>query len=337
MGVKRNLDAAGFSEKITEDEAALYDRQIRLWGMDCQKRLREAKFFIIGLNGVGAEIVKNLTLSGVKSITILDNSEVKPSDSTAQFFVSGSTSSGKSVNRAEASVAAIRELNPNVAIYLSSGDPNSIPDKFFIEFNSVIATECPVDVLIKINKICRDNSVLFYCADTWGFYGYCFLDLQRHEFTRTTLDVKIGGTGESKVSTVKDVLNYCPLGPTLLTKCGEGLRKRVNKVFVLLHIVNHFREMFNRSPTPGNREKDITELKKLRAIVCEKLGYDTAKITDEMLSSVFGELSPVCAVVGGIVVNEVIKGISQNGRPICNYFLFDGHESVGVNETIIVT
>ena len=25
---------------ITEDEAALYDRQIRLWGLDAQKRLK---------------------------------------------------------------------------------------------------------------------------------------------------------------------------------------------------------------------------------------------------------------------------------------------------------
>ena len=26
------------SKNITEDEAALYDRQIRLWGLDAQKR-----------------------------------------------------------------------------------------------------------------------------------------------------------------------------------------------------------------------------------------------------------------------------------------------------------
>lgn len=41
MGVKRSLEEAGMSDstnKITEDEAALYDRQIRLWGIECQKR-----------------------------------------------------------------------------------------------------------------------------------------------------------------------------------------------------------------------------------------------------------------------------------------------------------
>lgn len=41
MGVKRDRETAGMSnenDNITEDEAALYDRQIRLWGIDCQKR-----------------------------------------------------------------------------------------------------------------------------------------------------------------------------------------------------------------------------------------------------------------------------------------------------------
>lgn len=61
---------------ITEDEAALYDRQIRLWGLDAQKRLRGAAVLLIGLGGVGAEIAKNVILSGVKSITFLDDSEV---------------------------------------------------------------------------------------------------------------------------------------------------------------------------------------------------------------------------------------------------------------------
>ncbi len=47
--------------------------------------------------------------------------------------------------------------------------------------------------------------------------------------------------------------------------------------------MNHFREMFTRHPAPESRENDLEELKKIRGIICEKLGYDTAKITDEML------------------------------------------------------
>lgn len=46
--------------EITEDEAKLYDRQIRLWGVSSQKRLRKANVVAVGLSGVGSETVKNI-------------------------------------------------------------------------------------------------------------------------------------------------------------------------------------------------------------------------------------------------------------------------------------
>ena len=50
---------------ISEDEAALYDRQIRLWGIDAQKKLLSSKILLINMQGLGAEIAKNLVLSGI--------------------------------------------------------------------------------------------------------------------------------------------------------------------------------------------------------------------------------------------------------------------------------
>ena len=42
------------------------------------------------------------------------------------------------------------------------------------------------------------------------------------------------------------------------------------------------------------------------------------------------ELSPVCAIVGGIIGAELIKLISGKDPPMNNVFLFDGHKSEGV-------
>lgn len=61
---------------ISEDEAALYDRQIRLWGVDAQKKLLASKILLINMQGLGAEIAKNLVLSGINSLTLLDSNEV---------------------------------------------------------------------------------------------------------------------------------------------------------------------------------------------------------------------------------------------------------------------
>jgi len=46
------------SATITEAEAQLYDRQIRLWGLDAQKRLRSAKILVAGMRGLGNEVAK---------------------------------------------------------------------------------------------------------------------------------------------------------------------------------------------------------------------------------------------------------------------------------------
>lgn len=41
------------TSRITSEEARLYDRQIRLWGVEAQKNLRSADVLVIGLSGTG--------------------------------------------------------------------------------------------------------------------------------------------------------------------------------------------------------------------------------------------------------------------------------------------
>lgn len=41
---------------------------------------------LIGLNGFGAEVAKNIILAGVKSVTFLDNRELGQLDSCSQFL-----------------------------------------------------------------------------------------------------------------------------------------------------------------------------------------------------------------------------------------------------------
>lgn len=48
--------------------------------------LRAAKVLIIGLNGFGAEIAKNIILAGVQAITFLDHRNVTAEDRCSQFL-----------------------------------------------------------------------------------------------------------------------------------------------------------------------------------------------------------------------------------------------------------
>lgn len=165
--------------ELTEDEADLYDRQIRLWGLDSQKRIRAARILICGLNGLGAEVAKNIILSGVKSVTLLDDAPVTEIDSCSQFLVPhGSVG----LNRAEASLIRAQALNPMVEIILDKENVSQKLDEYFHQFDVVVLIEVPTSILIRVNNICRLKGIKFFCGDVWGMNGYTFTDLQEHEF-----------------------------------------------------------------------------------------------------------------------------------------------------------
>lgn len=46
----------GEIKNVTNEEAELYDRQIRLWGLEAQSRVRNARVLIVGLRGLHAEV-----------------------------------------------------------------------------------------------------------------------------------------------------------------------------------------------------------------------------------------------------------------------------------------
>lgn len=50
-------------------------------------RLRAAKILLIGLDGFGAEIAKNIILAGVNVITFLDHRDITDLDKCSQFFI----------------------------------------------------------------------------------------------------------------------------------------------------------------------------------------------------------------------------------------------------------
>jgi ubiquitin-like 1-activating enzyme E1 A len=73
---------------LTADEIALYDRQIRLWGVKAQEKIRTANILLVSIKALANEIAKNLVLAGIGSITLADHENVSEDDLGAQFFIS---------------------------------------------------------------------------------------------------------------------------------------------------------------------------------------------------------------------------------------------------------
>jgi len=332
---------------ITEQEAELYDRQIRLWGLDAQKRLRSAKICVLGVSGLGAEITKNLVLSGINSMDLVDASKVSDMDATSQFLAPRDQIGQ---NRAEASLQRLQQLNPMVKV---SAHPTETKDKdaeFFKKFDVVVATNCCKEEIMRINAICRAEKVLFYAGDIFGFYGFSFMDLVSHEYVEEVKETKEADDKDQEpaakkqkvqdmeTKTVKKAMTFVSMADTLKVDwASEMYNKRVKRMdpsFFLLQVLFEFQSEMGRKPSPASKKEDIEKLKKLRDSVLERMKIPVTKVTDAMMDVLFGELSPVCAIVGGVMAQEMIKAISNKDAPHNNYFFYNPIESCGVVETI---
>ncbi|KAK2560347.1 SUMO-activating enzyme subunit 1 [Acropora cervicornis] len=299
---------------ITEDEAALYDRQIRLWGLDAQKRLRASRVLLVGIKGIGAEICKNLVLSGVKSITLMDFGQVDEEDFVAQFLVQREDL-GK--NRAKSSLQRAQQLNPMVQVTADCGYISDKADSFFKSFDLVVATNCSTDQLIHINEVCHSKGVKFFAADVFGFYGF----IEKPKIIKTADNKNASSDGEPEAKRRKVHITE--------TVVVQKTLKRLPSVYFIVKVILEFQRQYDRRPQTVTNPEDIENLIKLRDEVLKELNLNQTLLADEFASHCTAQVSPVCAIVGGIVGQEVVKAVSGKDAPLNNFFFYDGLEGHG--------
>ncbi|EZA51764.1 hypothetical protein DMN91_004446 [Ooceraea biroi] len=313
-------------EELTDAEAELYDRQIRLWGLESQKRLRAAKILLIGLDGFGAEIAKNIILAGVNSITFLDHRDVTKLDRCSQFFAP-KDDVGK--NRAEASLARAQNLNPMVNVTADVDKVDAKPDEYFTQFDVVCATHCTITQLKRINRVCRNHKVKFFAGDVWGALGYSFADLLEHEYAEDvvqTKKVKILEGGEpmgkekfeSITVTEKHTDTFVPF-EFILNVPKVSLPKE-SEIYYMMLIMLNYREKNGDDPLPD--ERGCENLKNEASAIIKKYELED-KIDHLVESDLYAQISPVCAIIGGVMTQEIIKAVSQKGTPHNNLFVFN--------------
>uniref|UniRef100_A0A8C8EUR7 THIF-type NAD/FAD binding fold domain-containing protein n=1 Tax=Oncorhynchus tshawytscha TaxID=74940 RepID=A0A8C8EUR7_ONCTS len=273
---------------ISEEEAAQYDRQIRLWGLDAQKRLRGSRVLLVGLRGLGAEVAKNLILAGVKGLTLLDHEQV-------------------------------------------------------------CLTGCSRDLMVRVDQLCAQHNIKVFCGDVFGYHGYMFSDLgQEHNYVEEKPKVVKPKTDESndgpeakkpkvdpnETTMIKKTASFCSLKVALevdwTNEKAKSSLKRTPVDYFLLHVLLKFRTDKGRDPHPESFEADATLLRQIRDDVLEAMGLSSELLPHDFVSYCFSEMAPVCAVVGGVLGQEVVKALSQRDAPHKNFFFFDGMKGSGV-------
>lgn len=269
-------------------------------------------------------------------MTFLDDKNVTELDFASNFFVPRDQL-GK--NRAESSLFRAQALNPMVETKADTGSLASKDETFFKLFDVVVILEAFIDEQVRIDNICRANNVKYYAADMWGTFGCSFIDLQEHEYVEDVIKHKVISKPNEKVKTEmittasKRSLTY----PSLESVAdfdfnSAAFLKRMKKsgpAYLVMRILQKFRESEKRDPLPATRDEDITKLLALRDEISS-----IEMIPDVYFEHVFAQIAPSAAIVGGAVGQEVIKALSQKEAPHFNYFFFDAQTSCGFIETI---
>lgn len=307
---------------ITEEEAAQYDRQIRLWGLDAQKRLRGSKVLLAGLGGLGAEVAKNLILAGVKGLTMLDHEKVSEESCRAQFLA---PVTARGENRAVASLERAQKLNPMVEVHADQDRIENKPDDFFLQFDAVCLTGCSRDLMVRVDQLCSQHNIKVFCGDVYGYYGYMFCNLgkehnyveekpkvvKRTDNSNDGPEAKKAKVDATETTMVKKTMSFCSLKEALevdwtTEKAKAGL-KRTPVDYFMLHVLLKFRTDKGRDPDPQCFAEDREILKQIRGDVLEALAVSNELLNEDFVSYCFSEMSPVCAVVGGVLGQEVVK------------------------------
>lgn len=172
MASKKFDGNGGLAESSGVDEA-LYSRQLYVLGRDAQKKLSTAHVLVFGMNGVGAEIAKNVILAGPKNVTLVDDEPTQLRDLGSQFYLT-ETDVGKP--RALACVSRMAELNP----YVQVGNKSSSQLKDLITNGgvTVLVHNCgSLAEKIQLNEFCRSHKVAYVACDgALGLACWAFCD-----------------------------------------------------------------------------------------------------------------------------------------------------------------
>ncbi|XAR58887.1 hypothetical protein NMG60_11014456 [Bertholletia excelsa] len=174
----------------TDIDEDLHSRQLAVYGRETMRRLFASNVLVSGMQGLGAEIAKNLVLAGVKSVTLHDEGTVELWDLSSNFIFSESDI-GK--NRALASVQKLQELNNAVVI---STLTTKLSKEQLSDFQAVVFTDSTLEKAIEFNDYCHNHQppIAFIKADVRGLFGSVFCDFGP-EFTVFDVDGEEPHTG----------------------------------------------------------------------------------------------------------------------------------------------
>ncbi|KAE8729083.1 Ubiquitin-activating enzyme E1 1 [Hibiscus syriacus] len=321
---------------------------LAVYGRETMRRLFASNILISGMQGLGAEIAKNLILAGVKSVTLHDEGAVELWDLSSNFAFT------------ESDVVSRKPLSSTITVILISLPFLSSRLKLEVFFGSIFCDFGPGFTVVDVDgedphtgiiaSISNDNLALVSCVDDERLefqdgdlvvfsevHGMTELNdgkprkiksAKPYSFTleedTTNFGRYIKGGIVTQVKQPK-LLNFKPLRDGIKDP-GDYLLSDFSKFDrpPLLHLafqaLDKFVSGLGRFPLAGS-EEDANKLISIAGNINESLGDGRLEDINPKLLRFFSfgsraVLNPMAAMFGGIVGQEVVKACSGKFHPL---------------------
>lgn len=175
------MNKSNFDDDMNID-INLYSRQLGSIGTEAMLKFSKMEILILGLRGLGVEILKDLILEGPKRVDIYDPNFITINDLNSNFLV---TKNEVGKRRDNIIIEKIKGLNPNVESKIlnknnKDNENNYISELSFIcdnikNYNLIIISEFVSKTTItQINTQCKKNNKALIYACVMGLCGFLF-------------------------------------------------------------------------------------------------------------------------------------------------------------------
>lgn len=204
-------------------------------------------------------------------------------------------------------------------------------EDYFSAFDVIIANELGLDLMIRLNTICRMHKKPFYSCAIYGFYGYIFADLIEHTYS---IEKKIPNCPE-KSKRIEYTEHYYPLSEVINHTFGLTLterdKKKVSPLLPAILGLLKFQRQYSHFPSNSDEITQYLSLikeEKSRLVLSSDDILDNSTLINLAKNAKF-KWSPVASVIGSILAQDVLNVLSKQEKPIQNWFFFDGEKCAG--------
>jgi ubiquitin-like 1-activating enzyme E1 A len=320
------------TSQLHQDATDIYDRQIRIWGMDVQRRLMDASVLVLGCTPLAAEVCKNAVLAGVGSMTLIDDT---PADKLPMTFLTMHGKGGDQTTAATVFAAGLAELNPMVKVEAAGGSAHAVPgDAELAGHALVIAFGLHAGQQAALNAACRARGVAMLAAVSQGPTGYAFADLLRHDCAEKVTKP------DGAEATVQRTLEYVPLAEAAevsIVGLARQEQRQLNRFAGAWRALVRLEMAEGRRAGPADADALCNAGEAQRT--AEGLGpraWDSAALRDFLAARPAAatgaedgpaaghlvEFAPVNAIMGGLLANDVVRIVSRVGVPTHNLLFY---------------